>query len=396
MKALGGWCFRHRWVVVGLWLFALVVSAGASQAAGTAFSTKFTLPHTESATAISLLQKSFPAASGSSDQVVFEATSGTMRDAPTKQRAQQALGTIASLPHVRTVVSPYAATGSKQISADGRVAYATVVFAGQVGANPVSAINAVIKAAKAADNDRLRVSLGGQDIQQVQRSGSGPSTGIGIVLALVVLGLAFGALFAAFLPIITALVAIGIGYSLTGLLSHVFSVAEFATILGVLIGLGVGVDYSLFIVTRHRNAIKAGQAPAAAASLAVNTAGRAVFFAGLTVCIALLGQFALGLSFLYGVAVSATVTVLLTMLSSLTLLPALLGFVGAAGAQPPGTPEVGGERPGRARGAGQGLVALGPVPRAAPGAARGRRGGRGRGHRAAGAHAPPGSRRRRQ
>ena len=226
-------------------------------------------------------------------------------------------------------MSPYAATGSKQISADGHVAYATVVFAGQVGANPVSAINAVIKTAKAAGNDRLRVSLGGQDIEQVQRSGSGPSTGIGIVLALVVLGLAFGALFAAFLPIITALVAIGIGYSLTGLLSHVFSVAEFATILGVLIGLGVGVDYSLFIVTRYRNAIKAGQAPGAAASLAVNTAGRAVFFAGLTVCIALLGQFALGLSFLYGVAVSATVTVLLTMLSSLTLLPALLSFVGA-------------------------------------------------------------------
>src|SRR6202012_3734267 len=115
---------------------------------------------------------------------------------------------------------------------------------------------------------------------------------------------------------------------LTGLLSHTFSVAQFATILGILIGLGVGVDYSLFIVTRHRNAIKAGKSAEEAASLAVNTAGRAVFFAGLTVCIALLGQFALGLSFLYGVAISATVTVLLTMASSLTLLPALLGFVG--------------------------------------------------------------------
>src|SRR6202042_2207297 len=130
------------------------------------------------------------------------------------------------------------------------------------------------------------------------------------------------------LPLITALVAIGVGYSVTGLLSHLFPVAEFATILGVLIGLGVGVDYSLFIVTRHRNAIKAGRTAEEAAALAVNTAGRAVFFAGLTVCIALLGQFALGLSFLYGVAISATVTVLLTMLSSLTLLPAMLGFVG--------------------------------------------------------------------
>ena len=328
MKALGGWCFRHRRMVLGLWLAALILSAGASQVAGTAFSTKFTLPHTESATAISLLQKDFPAASGSSDQIVFSATSGTVRDPAVQARATAALDKIASLPSVRSVVSPFTPAGAKQISTDGTVAYATVSFASQIGQNPVSSIKAVVSTAQAAGNSQLEVSLGGQDIEQLQRSGSGPSTGIGIVLALVVLGLAFGALFAAFLPIVTALFAIAIGYSFTGLLSNTFSVAEFATILGILIGLGVGVDYSLFIVTRHRNALKAGRSPEEAASLAVNTAGRAVFFAGLTVCIALLGQFALGLSFLYGVAISATVTVLLTMLSSLTLLPALLGFVG--------------------------------------------------------------------
>ena len=329
MKALGGWCFNHRRIVVGLWLAALVLTGVVSNVAGSAFSTKFTLPHTESATAVSLLQKSFPAASGSSDQVVFETSSGTVRDPAVKQRATAALAKIASTPHVRAVVSPYTPAGARQVSKDGTVAYATVIFDGQIGQNPVSAVNAVVSAAQHASGGALKVSAGGQDIEQVRRSGSGPSTGIGIVLALIVLGLAFGALFAAFLPIITALVAIGIGYSLTGLLSHVFSVAQFATILGVLIGLGVGVDYSLFIVTRHRNAIKAGKTPEAAASLAVNTAGRAVFFAGLTVCIALLGQFALGLSFLYGVAISATVTVVLTMLASLTLLPALLGFVNA-------------------------------------------------------------------
>jgi len=147
-------------------------------------------------------------------------------------------------------------------------------------------------------------------------------------LALIVLGIAFGALFAAFLPLVTALTAIGVGYSVTGLLSHVFSVASFATILGILIGLGVGVDYALLIVTRHRSALKAGADIEDATVNAVNTAGRAVFFAGITVCIALLGQFALGLSFLYGIAISASVTVALTMLASLTLLPALLGFFG--------------------------------------------------------------------
>jgi putative drug exporter of the RND superfamily len=122
--------------------------------------------------------------------------------------------------------------------------------------------------------------------------------------------------------------AIGVGYSLTGLLSHGLSIASFATILGVLIGLGVGVDYALLIVTRHRSGVKAGRTVEDAAVNAVNTAGRSVFFAGITVCIALLGQFALGVSFLYGIAVSAAFTVALTMLASLTLLPALLGFFG--------------------------------------------------------------------
>ncbi|HLH47381.1 MAG TPA: MMPL family transporter, partial [Acidimicrobiales bacterium] len=173
-----------------------------------------------------------------------------------------------------------------------------------------------------------RVALVGAAIENVQTTKGTASTGLGVVFALMVLGLAFGALLAALIPIITALVAIGIGYSITGLLSHVMGIASFAPLLGILIGLGVGVDYALFIVTRHRSAVRAGRDLEDAAATAVNTAGRAVFFAGLTVCIALLGQFALGVSFLYGVAVSATVTVALTMLAALTLLPALLGFFG--------------------------------------------------------------------
>ncbi len=134
--------------------------------------------------------------------------------------------------------------------------------------------------------------------------------------------------FAAITPIVTALVAIGIGCGTTGLLSHALTIVSFAPVLGVLIGLGVGIDYALFIVTRHRSAMRTGQAIDDAVVNAVNTAGRAVFFACLTVAIALLGQFALGMSFLDGPAVAAIVTVALTMLASLTLLPALLGFIG--------------------------------------------------------------------
>ncbi len=328
MRALARWCFRRRRVVLAVWLAALIGSAVLAQGVGTNFSTKFQLPNTQSAEALSLLQKDFPAASGSSDQIVFHATTGTVRDPAIQARVSQMLQKVSFLPHVRAVTSPYSARGAGQVSKDSTIAFATVLFDGQVKDNPKSAVKAVISTAQAARDGQLQVALGGQDIEQAQQQNSNASTLFGVVFALIVLGVAFGALFAAFLPIITALVAIGIGYSLTGLASHVFSVASFATILGVLIGLGVGVDYALFIVTRHRSGLRAGRSVEESAVVAVNTAGRAVFFAGITVCIALLGQFALGLSFLYGIAVSASVTVILTMLASLTLLPALLGFFG--------------------------------------------------------------------
>ena len=291
MRALAAWCVQHRKTVLGIWLVALVGFFAVNQAAGTDFSTKFQLPNTQSSRALSLLQKQFPAVSGSSDQIVLHARSGTVRS-------------------------------------EGTVAFATVVFDEQTQNLPKSAAKRLITTAQAAGNRQLQLELGGQDIENAETQSSSASTGIGIVLALVVLGLAFGALFAAFLPLITALIAIGIGYSITGLLTHAFSVASFATILGVLIGLGVGVDYALFIVTRHRTGLKGGRTVQDAAVNAIDTAGRAVFFAGIIVCIALLGQFALGVSFLYGVAVSAAITVALTMFASLTLLPALLGLFG--------------------------------------------------------------------
>ncbi|MCU4186075.1 MMPL family transporter [Acidiferrimicrobium sp. IK] len=327
MRSLARWCFRHRRWVLAIWLVALIGSSALSQAAGTKFATKFQLSSTESGKALTLLQKDFPAVSGSSDQIVLHATSGTVRDPAIQARVSAMLAKVATLPDVRTVTSPYSARGAGQVSKDGTVAFATVVFDGSQ-TNPKADVKQVISTAQAAADSQLQVALGGQDIEQAQQQSSNSSTGLGVLFALIVLGVAFGALFAAFLPIITALVAIGIGYALTGLASHVFSVAEFATILGILIGLGVGVDYALFIVTRHRAGLKAGRDVEESAVIAVNTAGRAVFFAGITVCIALLGQFALGLSFLYGVAVSASVTVILTMLASLTLLPSLLGFFG--------------------------------------------------------------------
>jgi RND superfamily putative drug exporter len=328
LSVLASWCFRHRRLVLLAWILLLVGSLALSRAVGSDYATRFGLPDTPSARALSLLDRQFPAASGNTDQIVFSATSGSVLDSRVRLPITLMLEKVAVLPGVRAVNSPYRPAGSAQVSRDGKVAFATVVFDGQGPAVSKSDVKRVMATARSASSADVHVALGGQDIENASTPTSSSSTLFGILFALVVLGLAFGALFSAFLPVITALFAIGVGTALTGLLSHAFSVASFATILGVLIGLGVGVDYALFIVTRHRSALKAGASVEEATVKAVNTSGRAVFFAGITVCIALMGQFALGLPFLYGLASSASLTVLMTMVSALTLLPALLGFFG--------------------------------------------------------------------
>ena len=326
LPTLARWCFRHRRFVLAGWLLLLIGSVLLGQLAGTDFKTRFQLPNTPSFHALDLLQKDFPAASGSTDQIVFQSPELPVTSPRVQSAVMPMLDRIGLLHGVRFVVSPYAGHAGDQISADGHTAFALVQFADAPGANPKSLVEQVITIARHAATPDVQVALVGSDIEEAQRPAVGSSTGIGILFALVVLLIAFGAVLAATLPIITAVIAIAVGYEITGLLSHTMVVANFANILGVLIGLGVGVDYALFIVTRHRSSLRAGADIEASVVGAVNTSGRAVFFAGLTVCIALMGQFVLGLPFLYGLAVSASITVLLTMLAALTLLPALLGF----------------------------------------------------------------------
>jgi putative drug exporter of the RND superfamily len=327
MPSLARWCFRRRWLVLAGWLLGLVLLTPVSRAAGISYA-NVSLPNSPSAQALAILRRDFPAASGDADQIVVEATTGPVTSEPVRSEVDAMLAKVQRLPRVTSVTSPYGPQGAGQVSRDGRIAFATVNLDAQAQNLPGSAVNAVIRTAQAAQRPDLKVELTGQAIENAQPTKSSNSTLLGVILALIVLGLAFGALFAAITPIVTALVAIGIGYDITGLLSHVITIVSFAPVLGVLIGLGVGIDYALFIVTRHRGAVRAGRSTEDAAVTAVSTAGRAVFFAGTTVVIALLGQFALGESFLNGVAVTAAVTVTLTMLASLTLLPALLGFIG--------------------------------------------------------------------
>ncbi|MEU2433354.1 MMPL family transporter [Streptomyces sp. NPDC007861] len=215
-----------------------------------------------------------------------------------------------------------------RISEDGRTAYATVIFDKQTDALPVSQVQAVVDTAKSAGNDTLRVELGGSAVALTEAPSGHAAEIVGVAVAAVVLFLAFGSLAASLLPIATALVGVGTAYAGIALLGHVMDVADFAPMLGLLIGLGVGIDYALFIVTRHRKGLRRGLTVAEAAEESVATTGRAVVFAGATVCIALLGMLILRLSFLNGVAVAACLTVVLTVAASVTLLPALLSLIG--------------------------------------------------------------------
>jgi len=328
MPALARWCFRHRKLVLALWVAAFILIFAADYAAKPAYSSKFQLPNTDSARAISILQADFPAASGGSDQIVFEAFHGTLETPATARTVRAMLAEVARLPEVASVGSPYSPVGRAQMSRSRTIGFATVNWVVQDQDLPASAAPRLIDTATAIRSSSIEVALGGQAIENTEAQQPSNSTGLGVLCALIVLGILFGAVLAAVIPIITALIAIGIGFAFTGLMTHIFAVASFVPILGVLIGLGVGIDYALFIITRHRNGLRAGRSGECSAVNAVNTAGRAVFFAGLTVCIAMLGQFALGVTFLYGLAIAASVTVALTMFAALTLLPAFLGFFG--------------------------------------------------------------------
>ncbi|MEU9957413.1 MMPL family transporter [Streptomyces sp. NPDC050982] len=328
MAALARWCVQHRLVAVLLWLLAFGGITAAAAVTGTAYSNDYEAPGTESGRASQLLQDGFPGLGGDSDTVVWHTTSGTVRAADVEQTMSHTLDEIADLPGVAAVASPYKGHGADQISGDGRTAYATVTFEDPAEDIDEGEATAVVDTAKAAGTDGLQVELGGQAVALTESSGGHIAEVVGVIVAAVVLFLAFGSLAASLLPIATALVSVGTAYAGIALLGHAMTVADFAPMLGMLIGLGVGIDYALFIVTRHRRGLKRGLSVEEAARNAVATTGRAVVFAGATVCIALLGMLILRLGFLNGVAIAASLTVVLTVAASVTLLPALLSFIG--------------------------------------------------------------------
>ncbi|HXQ00722.1 MAG TPA: MMPL family transporter, partial [Solirubrobacteraceae bacterium] len=334
MLKLARWSTTHRLYIAIGWVILLIGVNIVSQAGGgAAYSNNFTLPNSDAQRASDLLAHSFPAQAGDRDTIVFKVSHGSVREAAVRAHMSALFTKVSGLPHVTGVISPYAASqAGKAISADERIAFATVVFNEKANELPKSAGENVVNAAEAARTPSIQIELGGQAIEQTEQEGFGLTTAVGLMAAIVVLLITFGSLIAMGLPIITALFGLGTGLGLIALFTHVVDTPNFSSELAAMIGLGVGIDYSLFIVTRFREAY-ATPGPSfgnvrESVVQAMDTAGRAVLFAGCTVVIALLGMMLLGVDFLYGVAISASIGVLLVMLASLTLLPALLTIAG--------------------------------------------------------------------
>jgi RND superfamily putative drug exporter len=339
---LARWSTTHRKYVLIGWIVLLFGVNVVAQSAGTSYSNNFTLPNSDAQRAADLLEHSFPAQAGDRDTIVYKVSSGTVLDPAVKARMSAMFAEVEKLPHVAAVISPYAgAAAGKSISADGKIAFATVVFNEKANLLPKSAAERVVKVARAAGQggrDSIQVELGGQAIEATEQAGFGISTAVGLLAAIVILLLTFGSVVAMGLPIVTALFGLGTGLGVIALFTHVVDTPNFSSELAAMIGLGVGIDYALFILTRFREAYATPgptfEDPRESVVQALDTAGRAVLFAGCTVVIALLGMMLLGVSFLYGVAISASIGVLLVMLASLTLLPALLTTFGDRVARP--------------------------------------------------------------
>jgi RND superfamily putative drug exporter len=328
MRRFATWTTGHRKTVILGWIAALVAIGMISGSVGSDFTEEFKLPSSDSQEAFDLLEHKFPQQSGVTAEIVYKAPAGA-DSAAVKSKMEGVFAEAEKLPHVSEVASPYASGGTAAISKDGEIAYATVQYDVTTDKLEKDDIKKLVAIGRAADSDGLQVEVGGAPIEEVRSEEEGDSSfAIGLLAAVVILLLTFGSVVAMGLPLLTALFALGVGLSVVTLGTHVFDTAEFAPQLAAMIGLGVGIDYALFILTRFRNGLDDGLEPRDAAIAAVDTAGRAVLFAGVTVIISLMGMLLLGISFLYGVAMAAAIAVLFTMIAALTLLPALLTIAG--------------------------------------------------------------------
>jgi RND superfamily putative drug exporter len=324
-KSLARFCYRRRWYVLAGWVLILVGFFAISNVFGGSFRTEFNLPGSEAQAAGDILRENgFGDRAGSQAEIVFQSEQG-VNDPAVKQAMEGVFAKIAGSVTDATLISPYQPDGARQVAPGGKIAYAQVNFSDRSQEAYVDAGKVIKGYTSGVEVPGLTIELGG-DMFAAQSMPA--SEVIGVLAAVIILLVAFGSLLAMGLPIVTALFGVGCGVALVGLTTRMLAVPAFTTPTAAMLGIGVGIDYALLIVTRYRQGLRDGLDPEGAVVLAMNTAGRSVLFAGITVVIAVLGMFVMNLDLIRAVSLGAALAVLMTMLASITLLPALLAIAG--------------------------------------------------------------------
>ncbi|MSW73522.1 MAG: MMPL family transporter, partial [Actinobacteria bacterium] len=314
---------RSKQIIV-LWLLLLIATSLLSMREGANFTDSLSLPKSESQVASDLLKSEHSPDGLGSLQVVY----ASKDNSPLKPKdLKRIISAIKKLPFVDSISSPFA-PGSQSMSADGKIAFSTINMRDLTLSTKGEKIQKIIDRANAKNHSKVQIEFMGANNQSGGDSGSHTSEIIAVLVSLLILLITFGSLTAALIPIIVAVSALLIASNLISLTSNLFSIATFAPVLSTLISLGVGIDYALFIVSRFRQSLRESHSVEESIMISLKTSGRAVIFAGLIVCLSILGLFLVGIDFLHGVAIATSISVLVTMCAAVTLLPALLMHVG--------------------------------------------------------------------
>jgi RND superfamily putative drug exporter len=329
LDRLGRGAARHHWIVIGLWLVIAVGLVFAAEASGGETVDNFTIPGTQSQDAADLLEDRFPSQSGDTASVVYEARQGKVTDPANIAAIGEVQDALAKLPHASGVTGPATPTvGAAFVSQDGTIGYTQVQFNEAAPDLGTEAFTDIEQASQPAVDAGMRVEYGGPVVDYGNQVESLDSDTIGLIVAVIILLLAFGSVVAMSLPIGVAVFGLGFGLSIITLLAAVTEIGSVAPTLATMIGLGVGIDYSLFIVTRHRQNLAEGMDVVESVGLSNGTAGQAVLFAGSTVVIAICGLAIAGIPYVTKLGFTSAIVVAVMIAAALTLLPALLGLVG--------------------------------------------------------------------
>jgi RND superfamily putative drug exporter len=337
LHRIGRFAYRRAWLVIAAWAVALGALLGAGIGLGGQLQESYSIPGTESQTAIDQLAAVFPQTAGASAKAVLEAPDGdSVEDASARAAIEAMEADLEDVDGVLSVLGPFDEFAGDQISGDTRTAYIQVQFDGPVTDVSAESVDAVVATGDLGRDAGLEVAFGGEVFQETT-FGLTVTEALGVLFAGVVLFITFGSLVAAGMPLLTALVGVGAAFGGISIVSAFATVSSTAPMLAVMIGLAVGIDYALFILSRHRTQLARGEDPEQSASEAVATAGGAVVFAGLTVIIALLGLLVVGIPFLSVMGVAAAFAVFIAVAGAITLLPALLGVLGTRLVPKPGS-----------------------------------------------------------